>query len=113
MPKVLWEKQAAADARNRVLQAMRPLIVRGTRTMLIDAGLGDRYRSSHALLHVLAVAILDHHGLDTAPREEVTEHEARRPRADDPHLRAHQASSASSSTRWATAKAALAAGTPQ
>jgi methylmalonyl-CoA epimerase len=42
VPKVLWEKQASADASNRITLAMRPLIVRGARTMLIDAGVGDK-----------------------------------------------------------------------
>ena len=42
VPRTLWEKQAVPDERNRVLQTIRPLIVRGTRTMLIDAGLGDK-----------------------------------------------------------------------
>jgi methylmalonyl-CoA epimerase len=42
VPKPLWEKKAPADARNRVTLAMRPLIVRGARTMIIDAGLGDK-----------------------------------------------------------------------
>jgi methylmalonyl-CoA epimerase len=42
VPKPLWEKKAPADARNRVMLAMRPLIVRGARTMIIDAGLGDK-----------------------------------------------------------------------
>jgi len=42
VPKVLWEKKAPADARNRITMAMRPLIVRGARTLLIDAGLGAK-----------------------------------------------------------------------
>jgi methylmalonyl-CoA epimerase len=42
VPKALWERQAPADARNRITMAMRPLIVRGARTMLIDAGLGGK-----------------------------------------------------------------------
>ena len=42
VPKALWSKKVAADARNRIRLAMRPLIVRGVRTMLIDAGLGDK-----------------------------------------------------------------------
>jgi methylmalonyl-CoA epimerase len=42
VPKVLWQKQAPADASNRISLAMRPLIVRGARTMLIDAGLGGK-----------------------------------------------------------------------
>jgi glyoxylase-like metal-dependent hydrolase (beta-lactamase superfamily II) len=42
VPKPLWEKQAPADGRNRITLAMRPLIVRGARTMIIDAGLGAK-----------------------------------------------------------------------
>jgi glyoxylase-like metal-dependent hydrolase (beta-lactamase superfamily II) len=42
VPKVLWEKKTPADARNRITLAMRPLVVRGARTMIIDAGLGDK-----------------------------------------------------------------------
>jgi glyoxylase-like metal-dependent hydrolase (beta-lactamase superfamily II) len=42
VPKTLWQKSAAPDEKNRILLAMRPLIVRGVRTMLIDAGLGDK-----------------------------------------------------------------------
>jgi methylmalonyl-CoA epimerase len=42
VPKVLWDRRAPADGRNRIRLAMRPLVVRGTRTMLIDAGVGDK-----------------------------------------------------------------------
>jgi methylmalonyl-CoA epimerase len=42
VPKALWQQQAPADARNRITMAMRPLIVRGARTMLIDAGVGGK-----------------------------------------------------------------------
>jgi methylmalonyl-CoA epimerase len=42
VPRVLWEKKAPADDRNRIRLAMRPLVVRGTRTMIIDAGIGDK-----------------------------------------------------------------------
>jgi glyoxylase-like metal-dependent hydrolase (beta-lactamase superfamily II) len=42
VPKVLWEPRAPADERNRIRLAMRPLLVRGARTMLIDAGIGDK-----------------------------------------------------------------------
>jgi hypothetical protein len=72
-----------------------------------------QHAGTHALLHVVAVARLDHDRLDPAPPEQVTEHEARRPGADDPHLRAHQASPSSWRTRCATRNAAFAAGTPQ
>jgi methylmalonyl-CoA epimerase len=45
VPRVLWERQAPPDDRNRIPLAMRPLVVRGERTMLIDAGLGDKESS--------------------------------------------------------------------
>jgi len=42
VPKPRWEIEAPPDARNRITLAMRPLIVRGARTMIIDAGMGDK-----------------------------------------------------------------------
>lgn len=42
VPKVLWSAKAPPDDRNRILLAMRPLVVHGARTMIIDAGLGDK-----------------------------------------------------------------------
>jgi methylmalonyl-CoA epimerase len=42
VPKPLWSKNTYADSRNRITLAMRSLIVRGARTMIIDAGLGDK-----------------------------------------------------------------------
>jgi glyoxylase-like metal-dependent hydrolase (beta-lactamase superfamily II) len=42
IPKPLWTRKTAADERNRIVLAMRPLIVRGVRTMIIDAGVGDK-----------------------------------------------------------------------
>jgi methylmalonyl-CoA epimerase len=42
VPKTLWSARAPADERNRITLAMRPLVVRGARTMIIDAGLGDK-----------------------------------------------------------------------
>lgn len=42
VPRALWEKKAVPDEHNRILLAMRPLLVRGVRTLLIDAGLGDK-----------------------------------------------------------------------
>jgi len=40
VPKAEWSVVAPADDRNRVTLGMRPLIVRGARIMIIDAGLG-------------------------------------------------------------------------
>jgi methylmalonyl-CoA epimerase len=42
VPKVLWGLKAPPDERNRITLAMRPLVVRGVRTMIIDAGVGDK-----------------------------------------------------------------------
>jgi methylmalonyl-CoA epimerase len=42
VPKALWAPKAPPDHLNRITLAMRPLLVRGVRTMLIDAGLGDK-----------------------------------------------------------------------
>jgi glyoxylase-like metal-dependent hydrolase (beta-lactamase superfamily II) len=42
VPKPLWERRAPADARNRISLGLRPLLVRGERTMLIDAGIGGK-----------------------------------------------------------------------
>jgi glyoxylase-like metal-dependent hydrolase (beta-lactamase superfamily II) len=42
VPKPLWERRAPADDRNRIRLATRPLLVRGERTMIIDAGLGGK-----------------------------------------------------------------------
>ena len=42
MPKALWAERYQADDRNRVEIAVRQLLVRGRRTMLIDAGFGDK-----------------------------------------------------------------------
>ena len=42
VPKPLWEKRLPGDDRNRIRMAMRPLLVRGERLMIIDAGAGDK-----------------------------------------------------------------------
>jgi methylmalonyl-CoA epimerase len=42
VPRALWAQKIAPDDRNRVRLAMRPLLIRGVRTMLVDAGIGDK-----------------------------------------------------------------------
>jgi methylmalonyl-CoA epimerase len=42
VPKTFWEIKAPPDQRNRIRMAMRCLLIRGARTMLIDAGSGDK-----------------------------------------------------------------------
>jgi methylmalonyl-CoA epimerase len=66
VPKVMWAERFRCDEQNRVTLAVRQLIVRGVRTMLIDAGFGDkadeRFRQAigldrtHNLDHALATA---------------------------------------------------------
>jgi glyoxylase-like metal-dependent hydrolase (beta-lactamase superfamily II) len=48
VPKALWQKRAPADDRNRITMAMRPLLVRGERLMIIDAGCGDKMDAKSA-----------------------------------------------------------------
>jgi methylmalonyl-CoA epimerase len=42
VPKTMWSAKTTADERNRITLAMRPLVVRGARTMIVDAGIGDK-----------------------------------------------------------------------
>ena len=61
VPKPLWEKKAPADEQNRITLAVRPLLVRGARTMLVDAGIGDkRDEKLHAMFAVDRSRNLDH-----------------------------------------------------
>jgi glyoxylase-like metal-dependent hydrolase (beta-lactamase superfamily II) len=53
VPKPLWERRAPADDRNRIPLAMRPLLVRGERLMLIDAGAGDKMDPRNAEIYAL------------------------------------------------------------
>ena len=48
IPKTFWERKAPPDDRNRIRMTMRCLVVRGTRTMLIDAGAGDKMSAKQA-----------------------------------------------------------------
>ena len=51
IPKPFWEKRAPADERNRIRMAMRPLLVHGVRTMLVDAGCGDKMTAKQAEIY--------------------------------------------------------------
>lgn len=56
VPKVLWEKVAPADEKNRIRMNVRSLLVRGNgRTILVDSGLGERWtpkqREMYAIDH--------------------------------------------------------------
>jgi methylmalonyl-CoA epimerase len=61
VPKTMWSATAAADARNRITLAMRALVVRGARTMIIDAGMGDKESGTfHEIYGVDRTRSLDH-----------------------------------------------------
>src|SRR5262245_11731098 len=49
VPKVLWERRAAADERNRILMGLRPLLIRtASLTVIVDAGIGDKMSAKEA-----------------------------------------------------------------
>ena len=56
VPKPLWERRAAADEKNRILLGLRPLLVRGARTMIIDAGIGDKMDAEGAARSTASIA---------------------------------------------------------
>ena len=51
IPKTFWERKAPPDDRNRIRMTMRCLLVRGARTMLIDAGAGDKMSAKQAEIY--------------------------------------------------------------
>jgi glyoxylase-like metal-dependent hydrolase (beta-lactamase superfamily II) len=54
VPKPLWEKRSAADDKNRILLAMRPLLVRSASgIMLIDAGIGGKMDSRNTAIYAI------------------------------------------------------------
>jgi methylmalonyl-CoA epimerase len=53
VPRTLWEQKLPPDDRHRVPLAMRPLVVRGDRTVLIDAGCGDKMDPKSAAIYGL------------------------------------------------------------
>ena len=53
VPRTLWEKRLPPDDANRVPLGMRPLVVRGEQTLLIDAGCGDKMDAKSAAIYAL------------------------------------------------------------
>ena len=53
VPRALWEKRLPPDDLNRIPLGMRPLLVRGEKTMLIDAGCGDKMEARAADIYKL------------------------------------------------------------
>jgi methylmalonyl-CoA epimerase len=61
IPKTLWSQKTPPDDRNRIRLAMRPLIVRGARTLIVDAGMGDKENEKfHDIYGVERSRHLDH-----------------------------------------------------
>lgn len=61
VPKPLWSRTVHSDDRNRITLGMRSLIVRGARTMIIDAGLGGKESAKfHEIYGVDRSRNLDH-----------------------------------------------------
>jgi methylmalonyl-CoA epimerase len=61
VPRTLWEKRMPPDHKNRITLGLRPLVVRGERTLLIDAGCGDKMDAKSADIYGLERAYhLDH-----------------------------------------------------
>jgi methylmalonyl-CoA epimerase len=53
VPRTLWEKRLPPDERNRITMGLRPLLVRGDRPILIDAGCGDKMDAKSADIYGL------------------------------------------------------------
>lgn len=53
VPRTLWQKRLPPDDANRIPLGMRPLIVRGEKTLLIDAGCGDKMDAKSAAIYGL------------------------------------------------------------
>jgi methylmalonyl-CoA epimerase len=66
IPKTFWEKRTPPDERNRIRMAMRPVLVRGARTMLIDAGCGDKMTAKQAEIYRFERDWNLHHSLAAA-----------------------------------------------
>jgi len=53
VPRTLWERRLPPDDRHRIPLGMRPLVVRGDQTVLIDAGCGDKIDAKCAAIYGL------------------------------------------------------------
>jgi len=54
VPKVLWERRAPADEKNRITMGLRPLLVRTPdHTVLIDAGIGDKMSAKDTAIYAI------------------------------------------------------------
>ena len=80
IPKPLWERRIAADARNRIPMGLRPLLIRTDReNILIDAGVGEAISGKDAEIYGLEGS----HHLDDSLASHGTRRRRHRPRARD------------------------------
>jgi methylmalonyl-CoA epimerase len=63
VPRALWERQTQPDEKNRITLGLRPLVVRGERTVLIDAGCGDKMDARNAEIYGRDRAVTLEHSL--------------------------------------------------
>jgi hypothetical protein len=84
---VVHALEAQRDALVRHALAVEP-VGEADLAQQLDGGVFQHARP-HPLLHVLAAAGLEHHGVDAGPGEEVRQQQTSRSRPDDPDLRAH------------------------
>jgi methylmalonyl-CoA epimerase len=66
VPRTLWERRLPADQRHRIRLGLRPLLVRGERTLLIEAGCGDKMDAKSADIYGLERGYTLQHSLADA-----------------------------------------------
>lgn len=66
VPKPLWERRAPADDRNRIRLGLRPLLVRGDKTLIIDAGIGGKSDAKFVEIYGVDRRTTVEHGLKAA-----------------------------------------------
>src|ERR1700738_2816732 len=60
IPKVLWEKKVQVDEKNRVPSGLNSIVVRtGTKTILIETGIGNKLSESMAKIFGQPAQLLD------------------------------------------------------
>ena len=102
VPRTLWEQRLPPDDRHRIPLGMRPLIVRGERTLLIDAGCGDKMDAKSAAIYGLERAYhLDHALAEAGHRRRRDRPRAGQPPALRSHRRLHRAPAPTA--RWCRA----------
>ena len=53
VPRPLWERRAPPDERNRITLGLRPLVVRGEKTLIVDAGIGGKMDAKNESIYAI------------------------------------------------------------